>query len=241
MSGLAGEPGVYQTKKQSVVETLRHWILIGRLEPGQRLDQEWLAATLNVSRMPLRQALVQLSADGLIINRPHSSSIVTPLSVALLEDVYASRKALEAMLAEAGARRVDQDTLQAMEKIIEKQETVVENGDTESYVRLDRLFHALLYRASGYEQSCALIERLRDTSDRYVRFYAQDRHGAHKSILEHWKILRALEKQQPLQVKQIIEQHIGDGYAALMSIVREHERRTAADLNVHEPAKDPES
>src|SRR3546814_18735953 len=87
-----GQAG-FLTKSQGVFETLRHWILIGRLEPGQRLDQEWLAAKLNVSRMPLRQALSRLEADGLVINRPHRSAIVAPLSVTMLEDNYAGRRA----------------------------------------------------------------------------------------------------------------------------------------------------
>src|SRR3546814_15298004 len=84
----------FLTKSQGVFETIRSWILIGRLEPGQRLDQEWLAAKLNVSRMPLRQALSRLEADGLVINRPHRSAIVAPLSVTMLEEIYAGRRAL---------------------------------------------------------------------------------------------------------------------------------------------------
>lgn len=217
----------FLTKSQGVFETLRRWILIGRLEPGQRLDQEWLAATLNVSRMPLRQALSRLASDGLVINRPHRSAIVAPLSVAMLEDIYVGRRALESMLAEAGARRLNGPALEAMGDLIERQEAAVNRGDAESYVQLDRQFHHILYCASGYEQSVGLIERLRDMSDRYIRFYARDSHGAHKSILEHWKILRAIEKGQTDQVRIYIDQHINDGYRALLGVVQEHEARTS--------------
>src|SRR3546814_20284551 len=108
----------------------------------------------------------------------------------MLEDIYAGRRALESMRAEAGAQRIDGSALETMSQIIERQEVAVEQGDTESYVQLDRQFHHILYRASGYEQSVALIARLRDMSDRYIRFYARDSHGAHKSILEHLKIMQ---------------------------------------------------
>lgn len=217
-------PAEGRTKSQSAYALIRHWILIGRLEPGRRLDQEWLASTLQISRMPLRQALERLVAEGLVISTPHRSAVVAPLSEALLEDIYASRRALEGMLAEMGARKLTAADIGTLSALIEGQEQVVEGGDVEGYVRLDRKFHSTLYRASGYEQSCALIERLRDTSDRYIRFYASNNHGAHKSILEHWKILRAAEKGEAEKARELTERHIADGYTVLVSIVRRHEQ-----------------
>lgn len=221
----------FQTKSESVYEILLHWILIGRLAPGQRLDQEWLADTLGVSRMPLRQALSRLAAEGQIINRPHRSAIVAPLSVHLLEDIYASRQALEGMLAEAGTRRIEADRIEQLAKLIDAQERAVASSDVEAYVDLDRQFHGLLYAASGYEQSCALIERLRDMSDRYIRFYASERHGAHKSILEHWKILRAAEKGEAEEARALTERHILEGRDSLLAVVEANEKSVVSETD----------
>lgn len=225
-------PADARTKSEAVYELMRHWILIGRLEPGRRLDQEWLSSTLQVSRMPLRQALERLVADGLVIGRPHRSAIVAPLSEALLEDIYASRRALEGMLAEVGASRLTPAGIDDLSALVEAQEQAVGASDVEAYVRLDRQFHGTLYRASGYEKSCELIERLRDMSDRYIRFFASSRHGAHKSILEHWKILRAAEKGEGAKARELTERHIADGYSTLVSMVRNHEQ--APDNSVSE-------
>lgn len=213
-----------RTKSESAYALIRHWILIGRLEPGRRLDQEWLASTLQISRMPLRQALERLIAEGFVVSTPHRSAIVAPLSEAMLEDIYASRRALEGMLAEMGARKLTAADIGTLSALIESQEQAVEAGDVEAYVRHDRRFHSTLYRASGYEHSCGLIERLRDTSDRYIRFYASNNHGAHKSILEHWKILRAAEKGEAEKARELTERHIAEGYSVLVSIVRRHEQ-----------------
>jgi DNA-binding GntR family transcriptional regulator len=211
------------TKSQAVYETLRHWILIGRLPPGQKLDQEWLASTLKVSRMPLRQALSGLAAGGLVINRAHRGDIVSPLSAAQLEDVYAGRRALETMLAEAGAKLATSEDRARMAQLVEQQETAVEQGNSEEYVLLDRKFHHILYTASGYRESVLLIERLRDMSDRYIRFYVRSSDTAHKSILDHWKILRAVERGQPELARQYTDQHIEEGYNVLKDLVRERE------------------
>jgi len=217
----------YPTKSQSVFEVIREWILKSHLKPGQRLDQEWLAATLNVSRMPLRQALSRLESEGLIIGRAHHSAIVAPLSLNLLEDIYASRRALEGMLAEVGTGRISHDTIDTMNCIVREQVAEVEQNRIENYVQLDRLFHSHLYRASGYDQSCALIERLRDMSDRYIAFYARDSRDAHKSILDHRRILELVERRESAQVRQHTEQHILDGYSALIGVVRKHEANSA--------------
>jgi DNA-binding GntR family transcriptional regulator len=212
------------TKSRVTYDLLRNWILTGRLEPGRRLDQEWLASTLNVSRMPLRQALQRLAADGLIIDRPHRSAIVAPLSLQLLEDLYASRQAIEGMLAKVSAHKLTPALTETLGKLIELQEEVTESGDFDGYVRHDRAFHLTFYRASGFEQSCALVEKLRDMSDRYIRFFASNNDGAHKSILDHWKILRAAEKGEIDKARELTERHIADGYSALVPIVQRYQQ-----------------
>jgi DNA-binding GntR family transcriptional regulator len=108
----------FRTKTEMAHEQLRRWIVSGRLAPGQRLDQAWLAGELRVSRMPLRQALLRLEADGLIHNEPHRGAIVAPLSLAELTDVYAARGAMESMLAEAGAVRAGQTEFDLMAEAI---------------------------------------------------------------------------------------------------------------------------
>lgn len=216
-----GADGLYRTKSQGVFEELRRWILIGRLEPGQRLDQEWLARELRVSRMPLRQALLKLEADGLIESQPHRGAIVTPLSLSLIEDIYFSRNALESMLAEAGSSRGDEALWAKMAGSIEEQERAIASEDIERYVELDRSFHMLLYRASGYNRSCDLVERLRDVSDRYVRFFARYRSGASKSIQEHQHILQACRDGAVLEVRRLTEEHIMGGLQTLRIMIRE--------------------
>src|SRR5215470_8779622 len=79
---LGGEPPlIFRTKAQMVYEQLRDWIVRGKLQPGESVDQERLAGLLDVSRMPLRQALLRLESDRLIERQPHHTGIVTDLSV----------------------------------------------------------------------------------------------------------------------------------------------------------------
>jgi DNA-binding GntR family transcriptional regulator len=219
----------FLTKSQGVYEELRRWILCGKLEPGQRLDQEWLAEALKVSRMPLRQALLRLEADGLVESQPHRGAIVSPLSLKTIEDVYASRIALEGMLAYAGALRGNEDLWNAMDDSIQLQKDAIARRDILRYVKIDRDFHMLLYAASGYERSNAIVSRLREISDRYVLYYARYRSGASKSLKDHHKILAECRSRNAKAVRKLIIAHTQRGLTALNRIIGDKESPPTAD------------
>lgn len=208
----------FQTKSQVVYETLRRWILYGRLAPGQTIDQEGLATTLQVSRMPLRQALLKLEADGLIAVRPHHSAVIVPLSASDIEEIYAARTALEGMLAEVGAAHCDDERLAHLEALLADMEQATAANDIDKFVELDRHFHRDLYAASGYERTLEILDRLRDNSDRYIRFYAVYQHGAEQSIREHHEIIAAVRAGDSAGVRAITERHILRGASTLQQL-----------------------
>ena len=214
-------PAEFRTKTAVVYEQLRRWIVSGRLAPGQRLDQEWLAAELRVSRMPLRQALLRLEVDGLIENEPHRSAVVALLSRSELTDVYAARAALETMLAAAGSLRVAETDLVVMVEALATQREAVGAGDLARFVEADRVFHFTLYRASGYTRSVEMTGRLRDLADRYIWHYARYRSGAARSVSEHAAILAACQQRDSDGVRRLTEEHVNHGLAVLSELVGE--------------------
>lgn len=213
----------FRTKVDLTYEALRKSILMGRLRPGERLDQKWLADSFNVSRMPLRQALLRLEADGLIENRPHRSAIVSPLAISDIRDIYAMRRAMEGMLAEAGAARCGPACIAKMAAHIKAQQAAVAAGDIENFVEHDRAFHRELYLTSGHVKACDMMERIRDLSDRYVRFYADYKKGAARSIEEHKDILRSCAQKRAKDVRRLIEQHIARGQLILSKLIQDGE------------------
>ena len=219
---VATEPPVeFRTKTAVVYEQLRRWIVSGTLAPGQRLDQGWLAAELRVSRMPLRQALLRLEADGLIENEPHRSAVVAPLSLPELTDVYAARTALETMLAAAGALHATETDHEAMAEALATQREAVGTGDLARFVEADRVFHFTLYRASGYARSVEMTGRLRDLADRYIWHYARYRSGAARSVNEHEAIFAACQQRDSDGVRRLTADHVHHGLAVLSDLVSE--------------------
>ena len=89
---------VYKTRTQLVVETIREKILSGEIQAGQPLRQAALAEELNVSRIPVREALLQLEAEGLVIFEPHKGATATELNAEHVDELFELRAMLEAEL-----------------------------------------------------------------------------------------------------------------------------------------------
>jgi DNA-binding GntR family transcriptional regulator len=208
----------YRTKVDVAYEQLRRWILSGRLKPGEKLDQAWLASHMRVSRTPLRQALLRLAEERLIAAEPHRSAVVAPLSLVEIEDLYQSRRALESMLAEAGTAKLTESTLKQMRDLLAAQQRAVKAGDPDRFTELDREFHFTLYQAAGYARAFDIIQELRDSTERYVRFYAVYKNGAAESLVQHRRIVELCAARDVAGVRQEVEHHVLSGLETLRSI-----------------------
>jgi DNA-binding GntR family transcriptional regulator len=198
----------YRTKADWAYLQLRRWIQSGALEAGQRLDQEQLAGRLGVSRVPLRQALVRLQADGLVIAHPHVGASVAPLSLAHAEDIYAARAALEPMLTAMAVPRMDDATIAELEALLDAQKNALSAEARALFLDLDRSFHTRLYEASGYRTSVELVQRLRDLSDRYVAAFQGNTRRSQGTLREHGEIIRACAQRDAGKAARLIEEHV---------------------------------
>lgn len=214
----------YRTKTEWAYIQLRRWIQSGELEAEQRLDQQQLATRLGVSRVPLRQALVRLQADGLVVARHHFSATVAPLSFEHAEDIYASRGALEPMLTEAAVQRLDNGTIRDLDALLEEQQEALAAGLRPRFLELDRSFHNRLYQESGYHTSVELVQRLRDLSDRYVAAFQGDAERSQSTLLEHHDIVRASASRDAAKAARLVRDHVRRGIDFLRQMQRSAEQ-----------------
>jgi DNA-binding GntR family transcriptional regulator len=206
-------------KSEMVYDVLRKAILANELPPGSAIDQNALALRLQVSRTPLRQALVRLHAEGLVTLEPHGNAVVSPLSSDDIREVYAIRAALESMLAEVGSVEVDAEVVAAMNEFIAQQGRAWDARATHTFVQLDRKFHETLYRASGFFEACDLAARLRDRSDRYIELYASYEQWGKNFITEHTAILDAVRNGDSAAVKRLTHSHVANGMDVLLTLM----------------------
>jgi DNA-binding GntR family transcriptional regulator len=141
-----------RTVKETLVETLRDEIVQGDHTPGQYLRLEEIAARFDVSTMPVREALRDLEAEGLVTSFPHRGAMVTRLSPDELEDIYDMRVVLEEMATRLAVPFLTESTLAELTSLVEQMDEHL--GDVATLVRLNHQFHLTLYEASGRGHLC---------------------------------------------------------------------------------------
>jgi len=128
-------------KAELAYQALRDAIIYGRLEPGERITLVRLAQDLQMSSMPVRQALNRLANDGLVLLNPHTDILVAPLLVDELAHVFEVRGALEALAVRQAMGRMTPEALKGLWVVHADYGTAVEAEDYEQVAILNRRFH----------------------------------------------------------------------------------------------------
>lgn len=212
------DTGPGPTKSDAVYHDLRRMIIRGTLPPGCRLDQVEMAERLGVSRMPLRHALLRLHAEGLVVMPPRRSAAVAEFDIEEISDTYFTRLALEPMLARAGTLRAGPEVPLQMQELNDAMEQAGADGDTMRYVDLDRLFHRTLYAAARHKRAVEMVEQLRDSTDRYVHFYASTAQRIEHSVAQHQAVIDAVRARDDAESQRVIERHIAEGRDVLLRV-----------------------
>jgi DNA-binding GntR family transcriptional regulator len=190
-----------------LADALREAIHSGDLADGAVLNQAAIASHFGVSRVPVREAMRQLQAEGLIDTRAHRLAVVRGLDLDRIVEVYNLRALLEGYLAEKAVPKIDAATLKEL-KALEKSMRKV--ADHSHWLELNAELHARLYAPSGDETTLELIEQLRARAERYVRLWSRGS-GLHRPAeagREHAEILRLVSDGDGAGTRKAIEQHI---------------------------------
>lgn len=148
-------PPLYQKAR----DVLRLAILRGQLRPGERLAETQLAEQLGISRTPLREALRQLQAEGLL--RQDEGGLVVPaLDLAEVEQMYECRIALERLAVRRAAERADEASLARMRAALENARAAMRRGDLPELLNVNVDFHREIALAGGNPWTLRLLEQL---------------------------------------------------------------------------------
>lgn len=207
----------HQPLKERVYKLLKESILNGDLEPGQKLSQDWLAKQMNVSRMPIRQAVERLRTEGLIENTPYKESKVANLSRKDIEETYDVRALLESYSARLAVGKIRAIDLNELKTINKKMEESFFEKDYRKLNINNRKFHLTIYKRSGNNRLYNIIENLWDNFPKGIFWNISER--VENSIIEHRKIINGLEKEDEQTVEKMIFQHIKNTKSRLLTII----------------------
>ncbi|GEK34728.1 GntR family transcriptional regulator [Kurthia sibirica] len=185
----------------SVTEKLRNEIIVGRLNRGMRIIQTEWATKLNVSRMPIREAIQQLELDGLVKNIPNKGAIVIGIDVDELSELFFVRRHLEGQLAALALPFMTTHDIAKIDLLFEQ---MVKATDKKIYDRLHKEFHTSIFEKSPWKHTFEIIEYLSITK-MATNTISTNQYEVNE---EHRLIVEAIKNKEPMKLQKNIEQHI---------------------------------
>ena len=201
--------GGHRTLAERAFATLHEAIVTGVLSPGERLPIEELAEVLEMSPMPIREALRQLDSAGLVENIPHRGARVTELSIDDLREVYEARLALEPLaVCHAAERFTEEDAIRSRERLEAHVKAYSRRPELGLIWSTHTAFHFALYEAARSRWMLRLIGPLWETSERYRFAMLPVRVNLDQRRLEHERILDACAEHRPATAACELHNHL---------------------------------
>jgi DNA-binding GntR family transcriptional regulator len=203
-----------ESTTRTIAEALTRAIASHRLQPGAKLAEQKLADHFGVSRTLVRQALFQLSQNGLVRLEPARGAFVAAPTVQEARQVFAVRRTLESELARSFAREATPARLKALREHIAQEKAAAEGGDAASRNDLLGDFHVRMAELLGNE---VLTQILRDLISRssLISLMYQREGAAEHSQQEHVQIVRALAARDEERAAQLMTEHLEHVEASL--------------------------
>jgi len=187
-----------------IADALRTAILRGTYESGQSLRQDEIATQYGVSRIPVREALRQLEAEGLVTLHLNRGAIVSVLTSAEAQEIYEIRSALEVKALELAIPKLSKSDL---EKATVIQEAIEQTTDAANLTQLNWEFHATLYAKAERPRLLTMIRMLHINVDRYVRMQMAQMDDLEPQK-EHYQILAACYQRDTEVAVNLLKTHI---------------------------------
>ena len=198
----------YLPLRDVVFNTLRHAILKGELEPGERLMEIALAQKLGVSRTPIREAIRKLELEGLVVMVPRKGAEVADITEKDLRDVLEVRTALEELSIELAMKNMTDEDYENLKKASKSFAKDSEGDDLIKIAEADVAFHEIIYMATGNKRLIQMINNLREQMYRYRLEYIKDKSTHARLVEEHERIIEAMQKQDVNAAKAAIKLHV---------------------------------
>ena len=218
----------HRTIAAAVAENLRHRILDGDFKAGFPLRQDALANEFGVSRIPIREALMQLEAEGLVKIHPHRGAIVSELSTEEVQELFELRSLLEPRLLKASARHLTHNDYEKLNHILQEYSAELRANHVRRWGELNTEFHMLLYRHAGKPRALAIVANLLQECDRHTRLQLSLTDGMKRAETEHAKLLRLCESGRITDACSLLGMHIEEAGRSLQVYIENHQRTDRA-------------
>lgn len=214
-----------QSLTDQIVGEIRRRIVAGDLPEATPLRQEKLAAELGVSRVPLREAIRQLEAEGLVTTEVHKGTVVSSLSPAEIEELFEIRQQLECWLFELAIPLMNEADFQAAEAVIAEASAT---GNVDIWGELNWRFHHALLVRSGRNIALRLLKTVHDNANRYVNLQLAVADDVEHELVEHRQLVASARLRDVDGGVALLRDHISRVAGSLTNSIEDRRRTVGA-------------
>ena len=206
---MAGKrPVTKQSLPEMIANDLRERILSGDMSEGEPIRQEALAEEYDVSRMPIREALKRLNAEGLIQWANNRGGTVTKHSIEEIGEIFDLRILIETDLFRRAIPLMSLADFALCEKILDQMETSYDQDDVARWGTLNHEYHSALYASAARSITKDILDRINIQSDRYVRLHLSVIEQREPAKEEHRKLLKLARERNVDAACDLLSAHI---------------------------------
>lgn len=199
-------------------EQLLDMVLDLRLAPGEAVNEQTLAAQLGLGRMPVHEAVSRLAADRLAIIMPRRGTVISPIAIKDVVDMFEAREAIECGVAYIAARRATEKDLEQMLDLIKAADKARDSQHWEEYLKADHAFHTFLVHMINNPLLQDAADRLLLHNLRFWRLYFSDRPAQHHVMLSHEKLHAAISSHDSEKAELAMREHISNSRGMIQSL-----------------------
>ncbi len=198
----------HKTLPAAIADALRKAILGGEHTAGDQLRQDRLAEAFGVSRIPVREALIQLEAEGFVTMVPHKGAVVTGLSRAEIDDVFDLRAMLEPRLLIHSLPGLVAEDFARLDGLEGQFSAALVTDNAGEWGRLNAEFHLALYAKAGLPRTLATVVGLLQTSERYTRLQLSDPARLERAMDEHRALVQFCRQGAADEAVALLRRHV---------------------------------
>ncbi len=207
------------TRAEAAAAELRRRILDGMYPGGMQLRQAQLAEELGISRIPFREALVQLEAEGLVTTQAHKGATVAEVSPEDVEEQFAFRALIEPELLKVSAPRLEKADFTRLHNILREYSEELRSSNVTRWGELNSELHGVLLSRAKRPRMMAAAAQLLQSTDRFTRMQLLLTDGRERAEQEHGEIVRLCEDGQFDAAAGVLHEHIAKAGTALVSVL----------------------
>ena len=210
-----------KTLVETAVDALRQRIIDGEFQAGESLNQVTIAREYAISRIPLREAMRQLEAEGLLLFQPGKGAVVSGLSMSEIGEVIDLRAMIEPDILGKAIPRLTTADLEQAKRILDDYETAFKKNEIATWGEYNWRFHSTLCAPSGCSIAMGILQSLHHLNERYAKVQISVTHWQERAAHEHREILGACRKRDRQKSTRLLKDHILSAGQALIVLLEQ--------------------